>query len=219
MPTSPRELSTRAKLLAGIFYVLYNQFAWLYDTVAYTVSNGKWQSWLLTILQDINGPKVLEIGHGPGHLLLALEKRGISITGIDSSRQMTRIAYQRIQSNGVSPSIVHGLAQSLPFPDETFHEIVSTFPSNYIFEDVTLREINRVLLPDGKLIVIPVAWITGRHWLDRLAAWIFLVTGQSASNTETVKKLFEESGFVVQTYRRNVPSSEVLILSMEKWKS
>lgn len=212
-------LIIRTRLLSGFFNVLYNQLAWLYDIVANIVSLRKWKSWVLSILPDLQGPMVLEIGHGPGHLLRALADLGVNAIGIDNSSYMTRIAFKRVRVHGVYPSIVNGLAQSLPFPSDTFDQIVSTFPSAYIFETTSLNEIRRVLLPGGKFIVLPVAWITGATWVEKLSAWLFKVTGQSAEDIGVFEQLFARSGFLVRSSRRKADSSEVLVLSMEKWKS
>jgi hypothetical protein len=40
----------------------------------------------------------------------------------------------------------------------------------YIFDPQTLQEIKRVLVPAGKLVILLMAWITGRHPLEWLAA-------------------------------------------------
>jgi ubiquinone/menaquinone biosynthesis C-methylase UbiE len=54
------------------FHLLYHQFAFTYDAVAWFVSLGQWQAWGQAALKRVRGPRVLEIGHGPGHLLIAL---------------------------------------------------------------------------------------------------------------------------------------------------
>ena len=148
-----------ASFLRTFFKLLYHQFAWTYDWVAAFVSLGKWETWILSALPYIQGPKVLEIGHGPGHLLLALTENGINAVGLDESIQMGRQAYHRLLQNGFSSLLINGMAQHLPFPDSNFHQVVATFPSEYIYYPQTLTEIHRVLTSGGELLALPVAWI------------------------------------------------------------
>ncbi|NTU63042.1 MAG: hypothetical protein HGB05_06465, partial [Chloroflexi bacterium] len=64
------------------FQLLYHEFAFTYDAVAWLVSLGQWQAWGRTTLDRVRGPRVLEIGHGPGHLLIALARSGQRPIGI-----------------------------------------------------------------------------------------------------------------------------------------
>ena len=74
------------------FQLLYHEFAFTYDAVAWLVSLGQWQAWGRTALDRVRGLRVLEIGHGPGHLLIALARSGRRPIGIDLSPQMIRLA-------------------------------------------------------------------------------------------------------------------------------
>jgi ubiquinone/menaquinone biosynthesis C-methylase UbiE len=82
-------------LLRPIYYLLYHQFAWAYDFVASLVSLGQWRDWVRTALPHLNG-RVLELGFGPGHLQVEMQKRGLIPFGVDESRFMARQASQRL---------------------------------------------------------------------------------------------------------------------------
>jgi ubiquinone/menaquinone biosynthesis C-methylase UbiE len=200
------------------FALLYHQFAWIYDWVAAIVSLGKWQEWVLAILPYLEGSNILELGHGPGHLQAALLKIGdstiqkISVFGLDQSPQMGRIARRRLTHLGVSPSLVNGYAQLLPFSNGFFNQVVATFPTEYIADPSTLAEIWRVLAPGGKLVILPLAWITGQRWRERLVAWVSRITGQSPHWDEAALTPFLKAGYQVQAERVKLQSSEVLIL-------
>ena len=57
------------RFMRFFFHLLYHPFAFTYDLVAATVSFGDWKNWVYSILPFINGTRILELGHGPGHLL------------------------------------------------------------------------------------------------------------------------------------------------------
>src|SRR6185503_12928096 len=148
-------LPTPVKTILRFFFkLLYHQFAFTYDLVAATVSLGRWKNWVISILPFVEGPRVLEIGFGPGHLQRILLSRGLIAFGVDESRQMTRLAkynlrkqqtsavqivsgFQRqtttqLQSVHTQINLTRGLAQHLPFPNRAFDTIVATFPAEYI---------------------------------------------------------------------------------------
>ena len=166
-------------LLRLFFRLLYHEFAWTYDWVAAIVSVGNWEKWVLAVLPFLENGPVLEIGHGPGRLQAALSERASEIYGLDASPQMGRIATRRLRKAGLTPRLLRARSQELPFSNRTFSTIVSTFPTEYIFDAQTLQEIWRALVPGGRLVVLPFAWITGRRPSERATAWLFQVTSQS----------------------------------------
>jgi len=123
---------------------------------------------------------VLELGHGPGHLQVRLMENGLSVYGLDESRQMGRQAARRISQQGFTPRLVCGDARALPYPAGSFQTIVATFPTEYIIHPDTLREIRRTLAPGGRLVVLASAVFSGPGLLDRALALLFRITGQAA---------------------------------------
>ena len=207
-----------ARLLRIVFHLLYHPFAWTYDLVSATVSLGRWQDWVRTVVPFVEGMRVLELGHGPGHLQRILLSRGLLAFGLDESRQMGLLARRRLSKSGYTQfGLSRGLAQSLPFPAETFDSVISTFPSNYIFDSSTLLEVRRTLRSGGRFIVLPVAWITGNKLMERYAAAFFRVTGQAPSDpveivSERMRQPFMSAGFDVEIEQVEVKSSLVLII-------
>src|SRR5512136_2482347 len=174
--TLPRRL-LKSGFHAG-FHLLYHELAFTYDAVAWLVSLGQWQAWGRTALERVRGPRVLEIGHGPGHLLIALARSGRRPIGIDLSPQMIRIAQRNIRQAGVKVPQVQCRAQALPFRSGEFDSVVATFPSDYIADLATLREVQRVTNDRGRLIVVFGAQLIGREPNKRLIEWLYRITGQ-----------------------------------------
>lgn len=204
------------------FHHFYHSFAWTYDFVAALVSIGRWNDWTRTILPLVQGTKILEIGHGPGTLQRLLRDQGFFTIGLDESMQMISLAKSRLEKEDrKTTNLVRGYAQALPFPDAKFDTVVSTFPSEYIFNPKTISEVYRVLHDPGCLIVLPAAWIVGRRITDQAAAWLFRITGESPKNvlemvTERFIRPLEQAGFKVEKRQVEVRASVVLILIAAK---
>ena len=217
-------------LLRLFFRLLYHQFAFTYDLVAAIVSFNRWKDWVMSVLPFLEGKRILEIGHGPGHLQRALLSRGLVAVGIDESPQMGRLAKRNLTRGTPAPTpqlayaqgnLTRGLAQHLPFSAATFDTVFATFPAEYIFDPRTLTETKRVLVPGGRFVILPGAIITGRGVLDRLLAWVFRFTGQTPPDItqivhERSKEHFAQAGFQVETHEVAVKSSLVFIILAKK---
>ena len=174
------------RFMRVFFNLLYHPFAFTYDLVAATVSLGQWKDWVHGILPFIEGTRILELGHGPGHLQRTLLDRGLVAVAIDESAPMGTLAKRNI---GNSHRLARAIAQKIPFATETFDTVISTFPSEYIFDMQTLSEAHRVLRSSGRLIVLLAAQ-PGNPLLD----WLFKVTGQSPPESyESIKSKIKET--------------------------
>ncbi|MCL4530302.1 MAG: class I SAM-dependent methyltransferase [Chloroflexi bacterium] len=212
------------------FYHFYHTFAWAYDFVAALVSIGRWNDWIKVSLPFVQGVRILEIGYGTGQLQAALREASPSlgpdpkrlIVGIDESTQMANLAKRRLRNIGFDQfNLTRGLAQSLPFPAQTFDTVVSTFPSEYIFDSRTLSDVMRILDAGGRFIVLPAAWIVGQKIRDRLASWLFRVTGETPRNLrKTIANRavvpLRSAGFDVEVQELELRSSLVMIIVATK---
>ena len=191
------------------FHLLYHPFAFTYDLVAAVVSFGQWKNWGQSILPFIDGTRILELGHGPGHLQRFLLDLKLDPVAIDESAQMGRLAQKRI---GPSHKLTRGLAQTLPYANESFDCAISTFPTEYIFDLRTLTEIKRVLKPGGRLVVLPAAFPS-----NQFLKWLYKVTGESpqALDDALKKRLiapFTQAGFLTNVQIKDVRSNRLVIL-------
>ena len=200
-------------VLRFFFKLLYHQFAFAYDLVAATVSVGQWKNWVSSILPFIKGTRILEIGHGPGHLQRILLSRGLDSVAIDESKPMGLLIQRNTSGKA---TLARALAQALPFPDASFDTVIATFPAEYITDPLTLAEVRRCLSDGGRFIVLPVALLRGRKPLERVMSLLFRVTHQSPADPleEVKEKLsapFVEAGFEVEVQELPVKSSLLLV--------
>ena len=207
------------RLLRFLFHLLYHQFAWTYDCVAALVSLGCWKSWVQAALPRLNG-RVLELGFGPGHLQISLQENGLQAFGLDESCQMARQASRRIRRKRFFSCLTRGYAQRIPFRKESFNCVAATFPSEYIFDPQSLEEIKRVLVPGGRLVILPMAWITGARPLERLVACLMRVVGETpgkpGSLPRAIMERFTQLGFEVSSEIVKLKNSQVLIVVAKK---
>jgi ubiquinone/menaquinone biosynthesis C-methylase UbiE len=206
------------RLLLGLFFrLLYNEFAWTYDAVSWLVSVGQWRSWQFTGLELLKPGRTLEVGHGPGHMLAALERSGHAAFGVDLSASMGGLAGRRLGRYGLPARLNRATAQALPFADGALANILSTFPTEYFVDPSAIREFARVLQPGGRLVVVPVAQITGSGMVDRAAAFLFAITGQSANAWfAPVLDRFAQAGFTVRLSTIRLPRSTVSVIVADR---
>jgi ubiquinone/menaquinone biosynthesis C-methylase UbiE len=200
-------------LLRIFFHFLYHQFAFAYDIVAAVVSFGEWKNWIQEVVPFINGTRVLEIGHGPGHLQRILLSRNLVAVAIDESAAMGKLA-QRNTDN--TARLTRGLAQQLPFADASFDTVIATFPAEYITDSQTLLEVKRCLSDGGRFVVLP-----GAMPKNGFLSWLFKVTAQAPSDaTKVIQNKFEqpfiEADFKVETHVLDLKSSTLVILVAKK---
>lgn len=218
------------KLIRFGFRLLYYELAWTYDWVSWLVSLGEWRRWQQAGLPFVQGPTVLEIGHGPGHLLVALQKAGFTAVGVDLSPQMGRLAQRNLRKQRLSATVIRANVQALPLPTAVFHTVLSTFPTDYIVDPQTLAAVHRVLAANGRFIVVPEGHLTGHSGLHRLIDWLFRITGQrsgafsvdEAQNWpqpalwEPFRQRFLAAGFALRIEQIVLPRSVATVFIAEK---
>lgn len=148
----------RLSLRRLLFETLYrNQY--LYRFASTVPFAGQWRAWQRQVLPRLRGHDILELGCGLGDLQADMLAAGYACHAVEHSRQMVAAARETLQRRraGSPELIIQGSSQDLPFPDASFDAVVSTFPSEYIYDPNTIAEVERVLRPGGRLIVIEAA--------------------------------------------------------------
>lgn len=96
--------------------------------------------------------KVLDIGIGTGNLAQQLLKQGCDVLGIDQSREMLRIAREKLPQ----VSLLEANMLALPMANESVQGVASTYVLHHLEDQdkkLALQEMFRVLKPGGLLVL------------------------------------------------------------------
>lgn len=210
----------RRALVESALNLLYGPLARFYDIISKAVSLGRWQTWGRALLPYLNGPDILELGHGPGHLLAALAIEGRHAVGIDLSPQMSHLAAKRLARLGFPAQVARGRAQALPFAAGTFDTVVAVFPTSYILKPETLSAARRALRPGGRMIIVPHATFDTSGALARGLEWLYRLAGRRDPVTATGNLSWNRSlmpyGFIVDVQEVRVGDSTVTLVIAER---
>ena len=209
--------SQKAQRVRGVFDSVANK----YDVMNDLMSMGMHRAWKLYTLAVANlkpGERVLDIAGGTGDMARLFAKkvgeRGM-VVHTDINEAMLRTGRDRLVDHGHNlPTLVCD-AEKLPFADNHFDVVSVAFGlRNMTHKDVALKEMCRVLKPNGKLLVLefskvakplekPYDWYSF-HILPKLGN---LVAGDEASyrylaesirmhpSQEELKQLMKQCGF------------------------
>jgi len=201
------------------FRLLYHEMAFSYDMVSKAVSFGQWRCWQQAALKHLPGADaglILELAHGTGNLQVDLAAAQYRSVAYDFSAQMGRIAQRKLLRANIQPKLVRGMAQQLPFADASFAGIVSTFPTNFIVQPVTLREAYRVLQEGGCMVVVLSGSMTGGDVLTKFVEWLYRITGQREEVDYDPTEYFGGYGFSVEIVREFCKNSVAGLIILRK---
>jgi ubiquinone/menaquinone biosynthesis C-methylase UbiE len=201
------------------FRLLYNELAWTYDLVSRIVSLGQWHDWQKTALKHIDaapGEPILELAHGTAVFHRDLIEAGYMTIGLDRSPYMGRIARRRLMKSGYDPLLLRADAKMIPLPPESVGAVVSTFPTEFIVHPETLREVRRVLAPDGRLVVVFNGILTSKRPSAKALEWLYRITGQRGPWPGDIEDRIKKAGFDLKLVTENLDHSQVLLFVAEK---
>ncbi|HXW84494.1 MAG TPA: class I SAM-dependent methyltransferase [Candidatus Binataceae bacterium] len=132
-------------------YVAAGERGWANNAPAW----GIWrvpESELHLLPDDLNGKDVIELGCGTAYVSSWLARRGARVVGIDNSAQQLATARRLQQEHGLDFPLIHGNAESVPYPDASFDFAISEYgaclwadPGRWV------PEAARLLRPGGRL--------------------------------------------------------------------
>jgi SAM-dependent methyltransferase len=98
------------------------------------------------------GMEVLDVACGTGNATLPAARTGARVTGLDFSPELLAVARERAADAMVEVEWVEGDATALPFEDDSFDRVISTFGHMFAPEHAkTGSEMRRVCRPGGKI--------------------------------------------------------------------
>jgi ubiquinone/menaquinone biosynthesis C-methylase UbiE len=175
-------LSTQYEGNNAIAAEYYNSSLWpkfrFWEWVAYLPRGGERaaRNEVLRHLPDLSGTLLLEVAIGDGRNM-PLIPGGCQVFGVDISRVLLEKCQRDYADRDIH--LIIGEAESLPFPDSTFDNLLSVGALNHVNDPgQALREMARVVKPDGIVVVadevpdLPNRQIAYKLGLPRLQKWI-----------------------------------------------
>lgn len=115
--------------------------------------------------------RLLMLGLGPGTDLKFVPATVTAISAVEPVAAFREAAARLALRRGISAAIVDGTGESIPFPDNTFDSVhIGLVLCSVSDVAATLREIRRVLVPGGRLVVLE--HVRGEGATGRFQDWI-----------------------------------------------
>jgi demethylmenaquinone methyltransferase / 2-methoxy-6-polyprenyl-1,4-benzoquinol methylase len=147
----------KARRVRGVFDSVAPRYDLMNDLMSLGLHRA-WKAYTVLVANVRPGDQVLDIAGGTGDLALAFARK-VGATGrvvhTDINEAMLRTGRDRLLDAGVAlPTLVCD-AEKLPFPTDRFDLVSVAFGlRNMTHKDAALAEMNRVLKPGGKLLVL-----------------------------------------------------------------
>jgi ubiquinone/menaquinone biosynthesis C-methylase UbiE len=156
---------------------------------------------------DLRGKRVLEVGcgHGGGASYLTRTVHPASYTGLDLNR--AAVAFCRKRHDLPSVKFVHGDAEKLPFPDQSFDAVINLESSAaYPHFSRFLAEVGRVLRPGGDFLYADLRPRAGiAEWETALAEAPMRMLSQQVINAQVLCGL-EKNSLRIQDLINRLPT-------------
>ncbi|WP_218973009.1 bifunctional demethylmenaquinone methyltransferase/2-methoxy-6-polyprenyl-1,4-benzoquinol methylase UbiE [Labilibaculum manganireducens] len=203
--------------------LMFNNIARKYDFLNHFLSMGidkLWRRKAVKLLQSIQPRQLLDIATGTGDFALAcLKLNPDKVTGIDISTEMLAVGREKIAKKNLQDKIelFEGDSENIKFDDNSFDAITVAFGvRNFENLEKGLQEMNRVVRPGGKVVVLefskpknfPVKQFYNFYFFNILPFWGKMVSKDSSAYTylpesvgafpdgENFLEIYKSCGFV-----------------------
>jgi len=190
----------KASHVKGVFDSVAPKYDLMNDLMSMGLHRA-WKAYTVMVANLHEGDKALDIAGGTGDLALAFAKK-VGKSGLvvhtDINEAMLRTGRDRLVDAGlVLPTTVCD-AEKLPFADNYFDLVSVAFGlRNMTHKDVALAEMNRVLKPGGKLLVLEFSKVAkplekAYDWysfkvLPKLGEWVACDAGSYQYLAESIR--------------------------------
>jgi demethylmenaquinone methyltransferase / 2-methoxy-6-polyprenyl-1,4-benzoquinol methylase len=146
---------------AGRVRQVFDSVASRYDVMNDLMSGGMhrlWKAYTVNVARVRAGDRVLDLAAGTGDLTRTFARQagpqGV-VVHTDINLSMLKVGRDRLIDDGLNLPTVACDAEQLPFPDNCFDVVSVAFGlRNMTHKDAALAEMNRVLRPGGRLLVL-----------------------------------------------------------------
>ncbi len=113
------------------------------------------ESQLGVLPQSLTGKDAIELGCGTAYVSAWLARRGARVVGIDNSEAQLATAWRLQQRHDLQFPLLHGNAEAIPYPDESFDFAVSEYGACLWADPFRwIPEAARLLRPGGQLVFL-----------------------------------------------------------------
>jgi SAM-dependent methyltransferase len=132
-------------------YVASGERHWSQDAPTWGIWNVP-ETTLRMVPVDVAGMDAIELGCGTAYVSSWLARRGAKIVGIDNSEAQLETARRLQREHGVDFPLLHGNAESVPYPDASFDFAISEYGACLWADPARwIPEAARILRPGGRL--------------------------------------------------------------------
>lgn len=205
---------------ANQIQAMFNAVAPRYDFLNRLLSVGfdkRWRKLAVDELAPITNKTFLDVATGTADIALEMARRQPApreIIGMDFSQSMLELGNNKV--SGLNIKLIPGSAENIPLKDKVFDGVVTAFGvRNFSDAKEGLREMHRVLKPNGKIVVLEFSFpqngllqwfyrfyfenilpLTGRIISGHKSAYSYLPASvANFPQGNEFKKMLEESGF------------------------
>lgn len=202
---------------------MFNNIARKYDFLNHFLSMGidkLWRRKAVKLLKTLEPKRILDIATGTGDFAIAnLKLNPEKVVGIDISTEMLAVGREKIAKKNLQDKIelLEGDSENIQFADHFFDAITVAFGvRNFENLEKGLQEMNRVVRPGGKVVVLefskpkkfPVKQIYNFYFFKILPFWGRLVSKDASAYTylpesvdafpddEDFLRIYQDCGFV-----------------------
>lgn len=200
----------KKEVVKGIFNDIAPKYDLLNHLLSMNIDKG-WRRKAMKCLGEQERGYLLDVACGTGDFSIAAYRAGVErVTGIDISENMVEVGRKKIQEAGLSGKIDlrTGDSEKLEFDEATFDAVTVAFGvRNFEHLELGLREMQRVLKPGGKVVILEFSMpeyfpmkqlykFYFRHILPIIGGWISGNKGAYTYLPESVMKFPQGRDFL-----------------------